>query len=250
MWFDTHCHLYDLDDPESAVERAREAGVFDMVVLGVDAEQSKKAVDLTRLEGVWAGAAVHPTSAKGWEDSWADDIDALLGNERVVAVGETGIDLHWDTSYLEDQTRAFEKHIELAKKHGKALVIHTRKSFAEAASILEGVGPPPKLVFHCWSGSEDEAKRALELGSMISFAGNVSFKNAEDLREVARTVPAVHLLVETDAPYLAPVPHRGKTNEPAFVVNVGVAVAEARGETLEAIAEVTTANAQRLFGLD
>ena len=250
MWFDTHCHLYDLDDPEGAVQRAHEAGVGDIVVLGVDAAESQRALDLTRLPGVWAGAAFHPTSVKGWDDSWANDIDALLREDRVVAVGETGIDLHWDTSYLDDQTSAFRKHIELSKTHDKALVIHTRNSFVEAAEILEEAGPPAKLVFHCWSSGPEDAARALALGSMISFAGNVSFKSAGDLREVAKRIPTDRLLVETDSPYLAPVPHRGRPNEPAYVVNVGAAVAEARGEAAEALANTTTENARRLFGLD
>jgi TatD DNase family protein len=250
MWFDTHCHIHDTDDPDGAIERARSAGVLNIVALGVDARESERALALTRHEGVWAGAAYHPTSAKGWRDGWAADIDRLLENERVVAVGETGIDLYWDTSYLEDQVSAFKSHIDLAKKHGKPLVIHTRNSIDEATAILEEVGPPQRLVFHCWSGDEIQAARALSLGAMISFAGNVSFKSAAALRSVAATVPPDRLLIETDAPYLTPEPNRGKPNEPAFVAHVGEAVAQARGVPGAEIAEVTTANALRFFGLD
>ena len=250
MWFDTHCHLYDLEDPDGAVARARTAGVTNMVVLGVDPAQSARAIELTREEGVWAGAAYHPTSAKGWQDEWADEIDELLKNDSVVAVGETGIDLYWDTSYFDDQVNAFKKHIDLAKEHDKTLVIHTRDSIDETTAILEEIGPPNRLIFHCWSGSEPQAERAMALGSMISFAGNVSFKSAADLRAVARTIPPERLLIETDSPYLTPVPHRGRPNEPAYVVHVGAALAEARGQKPEEVAEITTSNAVRLFGLD
>ena len=250
MWFDTHCHLYELEDAEDAVARAREAGVSGMVVLGVDPEHSKRALELTRLDGVRAGAAFHPTSAEGWEDAWGDEIDRLLEDDRVVAVGETGIDLYWDKSFFEDQERAFKRHVRMSKEHDKPLVIHTRNSFDETATILEDVGAPKRLVFHCWSGDESQLERALSLGSMISFAGNVSYKSAEDLRRVAAVVPSERLLVETDAPYLAPVPHRGKKNEPAFVAHVGATVAAARSTPAGELAEVTTANALRFFGIE
>ena len=252
MWFDSHCHISEMGDDEaraSVVQRARDAGVTDMVVLGTDVETSRKAIAITG-EGVWAGAAFHPTSVKGWEDAWADDIDRLLVDPNVVAVGESGLDLYWDRSYLDDQQAAFRAHIALAKKHDKALVIHTRDSVDEALAVLEAETPPERLVFHCWSGDLVQMQRALEMGSYVSFAGNVSFKSADDLREAARAAPRDRLLVETDSPYLAPVPKRGKENEPAFVAFVGAAVAEARGEPVEEVAATTSANARRLFGLE
>jgi TatD DNase family protein len=249
MWFDSHCHLMDVADPEAAVERAHAAGVTNLLVLGVDPESSRKAVSLTSFEGVWAGAAYHPEHVKGWQDSWADEMDGLLGNERIVAVGETGIDLHWDTTYVDDQVNAFKAHIELSKKHEKTLVIHTRDSIDETAAVLEEVGPPDKLIFHCWSGDERQLQRALALGSMVSFAGNVSFKSAKNLRDVCASVPDDRLLVETDSPYLTPEPNRGKPNEPAYVAHVGAAVATARGVTPQEVADLTTANALRLFGI-
>lgn len=250
-WFDSHCHLYDIEAgaPEEIVERARAAGVADMVVLGVDVATSKRAIELASIEGVHAGAAFHPTSTEGWTDPWADEIDALLADDRTVAVGESGIDLYWDKSYFEDQRRALIAHVALAKKHDKALVLHTRDSIDETLAIVEAAGAPDRLVFHCWSGGLEQLRRALALGSFVSFAGNVSFKNAGDLREAARRVPSDRLLIETDAPYLTPVPHRGKRNEPAYVVHTGEAVAAARGETLEETASITTANAKTLFGL-
>lgn len=253
MWFDTHCHLYDLEDEEpwdAVIQRADAASVAGVLVVGVDETTSLRAVELAMASDlIWAGAAFHPTSSKGWQDSWLDPIDRLLDNERVVAIGETGLDFYHDTSFVEDQRRMFAAHIELAKKREKTLVIHTRGSVDQALEMLQEHGPPRRLVFHCWSGDLEQLNRALDLGAFISFAGNVSFKNASDLREAARAVPVDRLVVETDAPYLAPVPHRGKRNEPAFVRFVGEAVAAARGATADELAEVTTSNARRLFDL-
>ena len=250
MWFDSHCHLFDVEgDPAEVVGRAADLGVTGVLVCGTDVPTSESAVALAELPGVWAAAGLHPTSAKEWDDEVASALEALLRRERVVAVGESGLDMYWDTSFLDLQQQVFEAHIAWAKEHDKALVIHTRSSVDEALAALERVSPPARLVFHCWSGDRTQMERALDLGSFVSFAGNVTFKSAGDLRELAALVPDDRLLVETDSPYLAPVPHRGERNEPAHVVLVGAAVAEARGQTVEAVAEATTRNAQRLLGL-
>lgn len=250
MWFDSHCHLFDVDgDPAEVVGRAAEVGVADMLVCGTDVASSERAAELAELPGVWAAAGLHPTSAREWTDEVAAGIEAVLARDRVVAVGESGLDMYWDTSFLDVQVRAFEAHVAWAKEQDKALVIHTRSSVDQALDVLERVTPPERLVFHCWSGDRVQMGRALDLGSFVSFAGNVTFKSAGDLRELAALVPEDRLLVETDSPYLAPVPHRGKPNEPAHVVLVGTALAEARGEAVEAVAEATTLNAQRLLGL-
>ncbi|HEX2295277.1 MAG TPA: TatD family hydrolase [Actinomycetota bacterium] len=250
MWFDSHCHLFDVDgEPAEAVSRAAALGVTDMLVCGTDVPTSQRAAELAGLPGVWAAAGLHPTSAREWSDEVAAALEALLGRDRVVAVGESGLDMYWDTSFLDVQQRVFEAHIAWAKEHHKALVIHTRSSVDEALATLERVAPPERLVFHCWSGDREQMDRALDLGAFVSFAGNVTFKSAGALRELAATVPGDRLLVETDSPYLAPVPHRGKPNEPAHVVFVGTAVAEARGETVGAVAETTARNAQRLLAL-
>jgi TatD DNase family protein len=165
----------------------------------------------------------------------------------VRAVGETGLDFYRDWVEPDVQRRAFRDHIALAKRFDKALVIHTRDSIDGVLDELEAAGPPQRLVFHCWSGGDDALRRALALGSYVSFAGNVSFRSAEALRSAAAQVPPDRLLVETDSPYLAPVPHRGKPNEPALVTHVGEAVAAARGEEVETVARVTTANARTLL---
>ena len=250
MWFDSHCHLFDVvGEPSEVVGRAASAGVRDVLVCGTDYDTSARSVELTDLPGVWAAAGLHPTSAKEWTGETSARIEGLLTHPRVVAVGESGLDMYWDTSYLDVQREVFEAHIAWAKAYDKALVIHTRSSVDEALQTLEEVGAPERFVFYCWSGEETQLERALTLGAFVSFAGNVTFESAGDLRVLAGAVPPDRLLVETDSPYLAPVPHRGKPNEPAYVALVGAAVAEARGETVERIAEATTTNARRFLGI-
>lgn len=257
MWFDSHCHLYELDPGGSESEslddvlrRARDSGVTDILVPGTDIETSAHAVRLAEHGGVWAGAAFHPTSVKGWKESWTEPIEELLALEVVRAVGETGLDHYWDTSFNEDQERAFLAHVGMSKRFDKALVIHTRDSLDVVIEILERVGAPDRTIFHCWSGeTPEQMARALALGAFVSFAGNVSFKNAPGLRTAAAMVPGDRLLVETDSPYLAPVPKRGKKNEPSYLVHVGEAVAAARGAELEEVAVLTTTNARTVFGL-
>jgi len=253
MWFDSHCHLHicerevPLDD---LLTRARANGVEQVVTIGIEVASSERALAIAREhEGVFSSAGVHPNDATAWNDEAGERVDELLEQDEVVAVGETGLDFYRDHTPHDVQRVAFRDHIELAKRHGKPLVIHTRESTTAAIEELELIGPPAKLIFHCWSGNTHELKRALELGAHVSFAGNVSFKSAEDLRGAALLTPSDRLLVETDAPFLAPVPQRGKPNEPAFVAAVGRAVAEARGENEGDVGRATTANARRIFGL-
>jgi TatD DNase family protein len=251
VWFDTHCHLYDVEDEAAnVVERARAAGVGSIVTLGVDVPTSKRCVRIAEeFHDVYAGTAYHPSETRGWHHRWIEDIEAIAESPEVVAIGETGLDLYWDDSFFDSQLRAFASHIELAKRVDKALVIHTRESMKEALEMFGRGSPPERFVFHCWSGTQDQLKEALGYGAFVSFAGNVSYKTAEDLREAARAVPEDRLLVETDSPYLAPVPHRGKPNEPAYVVSVGEAIAIARDTPIEELASLTTSNANSLFGL-
>ena len=251
VWFDTHCHLYDVtDDLPSLLGRAGHAGVRGVVTLGVDATTSRRCAQIaSEHDDVWSGAAYHPSETQGWHASWISDIESVAHDPNVVAIGESGLDYHWDRSFIDSQQRAFAAHIGLAKTLDKALVIHTRDSSRAALEMLDRAGAPQRLVFHCWTGSPDELRDALGLGAYISFAGNVSYKNAPQLRDAARLVPRDKLLVETDSPYLAPEPHRGKPNEPAYVAAVGRAVAAARGEELEVVADATTKNARALFGL-
>jgi TatD DNase family protein len=249
VWFDSHCHAYDCDGGgEAALERARRAGVSGALVAGVDEDTSRRALALAG-NGVAAAAGIHPNSCAGWEEAWMAPIEELLADERVAATGETGLDFYRDAAPTERQRASFAAHIALARTHDVALVIHTRASVDAALEMLESLGPPPRLVFHCWSGDGAQMRRALALGAFVSFAGNVTFRSASVLREVAAQVPEDRLLVETDSPYLAPVPHRGEPNEPAHVALVGCAVAEARGVRAEDVARTTSANARRMLAL-
>jgi TatD DNase family protein len=220
-----------------------------MTTIGIDVASSKRAVEIAEMgPGIYASVGLHPNSATEWDDDVAAEIEALVRHERVVGIGESGLDFYRESAPPEVQRRVFEAHIELAKRYDKALVIHTRDSLDDALDMLAGSEPPPRVVFHCWSGDDDrQLKTALALGAYISFAGNVSFKNAENLRLAAAAVPHDRLLVETDSPYLTPVPHRGKPNEPRQVTFVGLAVAQAREQSVHLVAEQTTQNARRLF---
>jgi TatD DNase family protein len=221
-----------------------------LVTVGINVDSSTEAMSLAHAnEGVYASVGVHPNEAMGWDDA-ASSIERALSEDCVVAVGESGLDYYRDQAPHARQAVAFRAHIALAKAFDKALVIHTRASVGAALDILEQEGPPPRMVWHCWSGDEDELRRALGMGSFVSFAGNLSFHNADRLRAVAALVPEDRLLIETDSPFLTPAPHRGKPNEPALVVHVGRALAELRNSSDADIARRTTANARRLFGLD
>lgn len=252
-WFDTHCHLHICEEETPAdvlVADARTNGVPELVTVGIDALSSRRSVELAHSNGVYAAVGIHPGSSAGWTDAALEVIEELAADDSVVAIGETGLDFYRDHSPPSDQERAFMAHIELARRLDKALIIHTRASLAAAFDILDDVGPPDRFVFHCWSGDEAELDRALRLGAYVSFAGNVSFKNAEELRSIVVLVPDDRVVVETDSPYLSPVPHRGKPNRPARVVDVGAAIAAVLGTSPDVVAERTSTNARRLFGLE
>ncbi len=248
-WVDSHCHVQDFEDVDDAVDRAVAAGVERMVAVGTDAASSRRAVELARRRPeVWASVGLHPHEASRWS-SERDAVLDLVDDPRVVAVGESGFDLHYRHSPEEDQEAAFRAHVALAHRTGKALVIHTREAWEQTFDVLVDEGTPPRTVFHCFTGGAAEAARALELGAWLSFSGIVTFSNADDVREAAREVPASRLLVETDAPFLAPEPHRGKRNEPAHVRHVGERLAsEVLDRDVGALAGECTAAAEAVFG--
>jgi TatD DNase family protein len=254
-WVDAHCHLDDVGGGEaaslrSALQRARAAGVGRMVTIGTDLATSRAAVGIAAAhEGVWAAVGVHPHDATTLTPEALDELEALASDPRVVAIGEIGLDYFRDLSPRDVQQEAFRRQLALARRLGRPVVIHMRDAHRDVFGILEDTGPPERLVFHCFSGGPADAARALTLGGFVSFAGNISYKNARELREACAVVPLDRLLVETDSPYLAPVPHRGKPNEPAFVPAVGAAVAAAAGVPVEAIASASSANATLVFGL-
>ena len=249
-WTDSHCHVaYDGVGLE-AVERAAAAGVTRVVTIGTDVERSRAAIGVTRAGRraglqLWATAGVHPHDAV----QGTDGLVALVDEPEVVAVGECGLDYYYEHSPRDTQRAVFAAQVALALERDLALVVHTRDAWADTLGVLDDVGVPARTVIHCFSGGPDEARACLERGAVLSFSGIVTFKNAADVREAARLCPLERLLVETDAPFLAPVPHRGHPNEPAWVVLVGAAVAAARDEPAAAVEAATWANTERLFGL-
>ena len=251
MWFDSHCHLHLCEENspiEDVVGRARAAGVLDMLTVGTDIGSSRTSIEIAQRYGIKAAVGVHPNSSNGWTPGSEVALREMLSEPVVAAVGESGLDFYRDYATPEEQRIAFSAHIGLAKEYDKALVIHTRDSVEEALEVLRAEGPPTRFIFHCWSGDERQLKIALDLGAYISFAGNVSFKNAGNLRAAAAAVPDDRFLVETDSPYLSPEPHRGKPNEPRQVSFVGLAVAEERHVSVHALAERTTENARSVLG--
>ncbi|WP_334145139.1 TatD family hydrolase [Rhabdothermincola sp.] len=245
-WIDHHCHLEAGPSGDALVAEARAAGVARLIVVGTDGAQSRQAVEVAAAhEGVWATAGVHPHDASGGLDGIAE----LLDRPEVVAVGECGLDYHYDHSPRPVQREVFARQIGLAHEHDLALVIHTREAWEDTFEILAAEGVPERAVLHCFTGGPREARRALDLGLSLSFSGIVTFKRADDLREAVACCPLERVLVETDSPYLAPEPHRGRPNRPALVPLVGAAVARAGGWSVEEVAETTWRNAERLYRL-
>ncbi|MBI3257438.1 MAG: TatD family hydrolase [Actinobacteria bacterium] len=246
MWTDAHCHIPYNGVDEAVIAHAADAGVTRLISVGTDLAQSIAAIEVAdRHAGVWATAGVHPHDASGG----IEGIEALLSHPRVVGVGECGLDYHYEHSPREAQREVFAAQIALAHRHGLALVIHTREAWDDTFALLEAETMPERTVFHCFTGGPAEARRALDIGAMLSFSGIVTFKGAADVREAAALCPLDHFTVETDTPYLAPVPHRGRTNTPAWVPLVGEAVAGAMGVAVQVVEEASTANAARLFDL-
>lgn len=246
MWIDNHCHIPPGADGDEWVTAARAAGVEQMVTVGVTAERSREAISVaTRHDGVFATVGVHPHDAK----EGMEGIIPLVDAEGVVAIGEAGLDYYYDHSPRDVQAAVFAQQIELANSLDLPLVIHTRDAWEDTFSLLDDVGVPRRTVFHCFTGTPDDARRGLERGIVLSISGIVTFKNASDLQESVRLAPLDQLMVETDSPYLAPVPHRGKPNRPANVVHVGEAVAELRNEPVARVAEITSNRARAFYDL-
>ena len=242
---DTHAHLDALEDADAAVARAGEAGVTTILSVGTDPESWRRTLALARRhDGVYAALGLHPHEA-GHAHA-LDMLRAALADPRAVAIGETGLDYYRDHAPRDAQRQAFAAQLELAAELGKPAIIHTRAADADTVSMLDSFDGT--TVMHCFS-SAPLLEPALERGWYVSFAGNVTYKNAYDLRAAARAVPRDRLLAETDSPYLAPQPKRGKPNEPAYVVHTVAALAEARGDDVDELAVQIEANATECFGL-
>lgn len=248
MWTDSHCHLQYEDVGAGAIAQAAAAGVTRMITVGTDAESSAAAVDIAaRHEGVFATVGLHPHDAAVGLDSLATLLRPVAPS--VVAIGECGLDYYYEHSPRSVQRDVFAAQIALAAEAGLTLVVHTRDAWDETFDIVRQERMPERWVLHCFSGGPVEARIGLDLGAYLSFSGIVTFKKADDVRRAALACPSDRILVETDSPYLAPVPHRGRPNQPAWVPLVGAVVAEVRGEPVEEVESLTWANATAAFGL-
>jgi TatD DNase family protein len=249
--FDAHCHLDMIDLPVSAVlDRARAAGITRVVTIGVDVPSSRWAADCAAaFDEVFAAVAVHPndTAAGGRLDSAMAELAELAALPQVRAVGETGLDYYRNHAAPEVQRAWFRAHIDLAKQAGKPLMIHDRDAHADVLAVLAADGPPDQVIFHCYSGDAELAGTCAAAGYVLSFAGTVTFANADDLRAAAAVIPAELMLAETDAPFLAPAPNRGRSNEPAQVAHTIRALAAARQMDLAKLCAVIEANGERLL---
>ena len=249
QWIDTHCHVYEENIPggqEHALQAARDAGVVTMIVIGTDADTTRQAIDIANMHpDVYATVGLHPHDAK----NGVETITPFLQSARVVGIGECGLDYYYDHSDRAVQREAFAQQIQLAHELNLPLVIHTREAWDHTFDVLDAQGTPPRTIFHCFTGGEPEARACVERGAYLSFSGIVTFKTANDVREAAQWCPPEYMLIETDAPFLAPVPHRGKPNQPALVSTVGTFIADLRGEPVAQLAHTTTANARLAFPL-
>lgn len=248
---DTHCHI-DLDefdeDRAEVFQRADEAGVRDMLVIGFEPERWQAAEALAeRCRGVRVAAGLHPNSADRFSQAMLDDIARQTEREDVIAIGETGIDLYWEAVPLETQQAAFRAQIELSQDRKLPFIVHQRDAEVEVVKVLESYPAPLSGVLHCFTGDWDYAQRVLACGMHIGLGGAITFKSRTELHDAAARIPLDRVVLETDAPFMAPVPYRGKRNEPAYVREVAARLAELRGVSVEEIAEVTTENARRLF---
>jgi TatD DNase family protein len=248
---DTHCHLdfpqFDADR-QAVIARAREAGVGRIVVPGTDLAGSRRAVELAEAHaGVFAAVGVHPNSTADFSAATLAELRALANSEKVVAIGEIGIDLYWQAAPVAQQQRAFRAQIVLAADLDKPIIVHDREAHAEVLGTLRETRPPSGAILHAFSGDTALAEAALELGYYLGVAGPLTYKKNAALRAIFAAAPLDRILVETDAPYLTPQAQRGKRNEPAYVRLVAEKLAEVRRLGLEAVAQATTANAARLF---
>src|SRR5712691_710801 len=252
---DTHAHLDEdafSQDVDEVIRRAVDSGVIAMVAVATTAESSRATIALAaRVPQVFASVGIHPNYAAQAKPGDWEIIEELAASPKVVAIGETGLDRYWEHTPFEVQLDYFRRQIELAGRRQLPFIVHCREAEADIVAVLREAARTGQLkgVMHSFCGSAETLAVALDVGLHISFAGMLTFKKNEPLRQLAKRVPHDRLLVETDSPYLAPLPHRGKRNEPSFVRHTAECLAEVHGKTLDEMAAITTANARRLFGL-
>ena len=258
MLVDTHCHInFDSyqEDKEAVLERAAQVGVTTIINPAVDLPTSREILRLSDVHpGVFAAVGIHPNSTVDFTESMIAEIEAMADHAKVVAIGEIGVDYHWRESPKETQWKAFEAQLELAKKLELPVIIHNREASEDVMRILDSwvQDLPPKLkdrpgVMHSFSAPESIAERALAAGFYLGFTGPITYKNADQLRHIAATVPLDRILVETDGPFLSPVPYRGKRNEPSYIPLIVERLATVRQISPEQLGNATTENANRLF---
>jgi len=244
---DSHCHL-TMSDADANLARAREQQVLGFVVPATKRDDAPQAVAIAQQhDDVWAAVGFHPHEAKDCDDAAFAEIERLAREKRVVAIGEIGLDYHYMHSPRETQIAVFERHLDLAQRMDKPIIVHNRESSDDMVAILSGSGA--RGILHSYTESLDAAKTLIDRGYFISFSGIVTFRTAESLREVARALPHDRVLIETDTPYLAPVPFRGRDNEPAYVVKIAELLASLWSVPIEEVAERTTANFEAAFGV-
>lgn len=246
-WIDSHCHIHDEripEGPDGAVATAMEMGVHTLVTVGCDRTTSEAAIDVaSRHDNVFATVGLHPHDAVQGVHTIID----LLSTPGIVAIGEAGLDYYYEHSERDIQKAAFAEQVQLAHEYKLPLVIHSRDAWDDTFDILDAEGVPEHTIFHCFTGGTVEARRALERGTVLSFSGIVTFKSAPEVQEAAQLCPLDSLLVETDSPYLAPLPHRGKINRPAWVPHVGQFIADLRELPVTEVAAQTAKNARRVL---
>ncbi|MFI5384488.1 MAG: TatD family hydrolase [Fimbriimonadales bacterium] len=247
---DTHCHLNDAEafpDPAATLAEASAAGVTRVIVVGVDAEDSRRAIDLAeRYDGVYAIVGWHPNYTARYSPEGLEQIAGMLGHPKVVALGEIGLDFHWQYATLEQQRRALFDQLDLAERTHVPVVFHCREAYPALLDILEARPILPYL-FHCFAGDEADARRAVGLGSYFGIDGPITYKKSTELREIIRSLPRDRIVVETDSPYLSPEPFRSQTNKPANVAIVNAALATTLGISQEECAATTSENAESFF---
>lgn len=247
---DTHCHL-EMDDfnpdREEVIKRAKDSGIEAIITIGSDLKGNVGGLKLSeKYNFIYSSVGFHPHDAKDFTEDIFDQIKAWAEKEKVVAIGEIGLDYHYDNSPREIQKHVFKRQLQYAKEINLPVIIHSREAKKDTLDIIREAGVN-KGVLHCFSGDIEMAEKAMAMGFYISIAGPVTFKNARRLRDIAKAIPDDYLLIETDAPYLTPEPFRGRRNEPSYIVHTAMAIAELRGITLEDMARITTINAKRLF---
>ena len=257
---DTHCHLnfhkYN-EDRDAVLQRAQDAGVNRVVIPAIDLESCQEAIDLSeQYEGIFVAVGIHPNSTIGFDNATLGKVREWALHEKVISIGEIGLDYHWDKSPKDIQRKAFEQQLELASELELPVIIHNREASEDVMDVLESWARslPDNLkdrpgVLHSFSAPPEIAERALAIGFYLGFTGPITFKKADDLRDIAKTVPLNRILVETDGPFLTPEPYRGKRNEPAYVQYMTQKLAELHNISYEQMAEQTTANAEYLFKL-